>query len=177
LTGSISSFTRLSLNPAFQRQWHSLYKAVEQGTVRADWLSCYLAQQVPQTGIQYFSLDSSSWARPRARDPLPQAASRLDHAPVPPPRHRKPLELAGGPGGLAAVPLSPDCLGLSFTLAETSEQADPSTRAAKLAFDFCTVWLSCQEAENAWKITGVASRQAQNAKTALRVVKKQPTSV
>jgi hypothetical protein len=67
LTGAISSFPLLSLSPAFQRQWHSLYKAVERGAVRTDWLSCHLAQQVPQTGIQYFSLDSSSWARPRAR--------------------------------------------------------------------------------------------------------------
>jgi hypothetical protein len=67
LTGSLSSFPLLSLSKAFQRQWHSLYKAVERGTVEDEWLSGYLSQQVPQTGIQYYSLDSSAWARPRAQ--------------------------------------------------------------------------------------------------------------
>ena len=57
----------LSLSKAFQRQWHSLYKAVERGTVDDEWLSRHLAQQVPQEGIQYFSLDGSAWPRPRAR--------------------------------------------------------------------------------------------------------------
>jgi len=67
LTGSLSSFPLLSLSKAFRRQWHSLYKAVERGTVKDGWLSRYLAQQVPQAAIQYYSLDSSAWARPRAR--------------------------------------------------------------------------------------------------------------
>jgi hypothetical protein len=44
-----------------------LYKAVERGTVKDKWLSHHLAQQVPRAGIQYYSLDSSAWARPRAR--------------------------------------------------------------------------------------------------------------
>ncbi len=67
LTGALTSFPMLSLSKAFQRQWHSLYKAVERGTVDDEWLSRHLAQQVPQEGIQYFSLDGSSWPRPRAR--------------------------------------------------------------------------------------------------------------
>ncbi len=67
LTGSLSSFPLLSLSKAFQRQWHSLYKAVERGTVKDEWLSRRLAQQVPKDGIQYYSLDGSAWARPRAR--------------------------------------------------------------------------------------------------------------
>ena len=67
LTGAISSFPLLSLSKAFRRQWHSLYKGVERGTVIDEWLSYYLAKQVPQEGIQYYSLDSSAWARPRAR--------------------------------------------------------------------------------------------------------------
>jgi hypothetical protein len=33
----------------------------------AEWLSHYLAQQVPQEGVQYYSLDSSAWPRPRAQ--------------------------------------------------------------------------------------------------------------
>ena len=67
LTGTLSSFPLLSLSKVFRRQWHSLYKAVERGTVRAEWLSHHLTRQVPQSGIQYYSLDSSAWARPRAR--------------------------------------------------------------------------------------------------------------
>ncbi|MHC4537560.1 MAG: transposase [Planctomycetota bacterium] len=67
LTGALSSFPLLSLSKAFRRQWHSLYKAVERGTVIDEWLSYYLAKQVPQDGIQYYSLDSSAWPRPRAR--------------------------------------------------------------------------------------------------------------
>ena len=67
LTGGLSSFPMLSLSKTFQRQWHSLYKAVERGAVADKWLSRHLAQQVPQEGIQYFSLDGSAWPRPRAR--------------------------------------------------------------------------------------------------------------
>jgi len=67
MTGSLSSFPLLSLSKAFQRQWHSLYKAVERGTVMDEWLSLHLSRQVPQGGIQYYSLDSSAWARPRAQ--------------------------------------------------------------------------------------------------------------
>jgi len=67
LTGAISSFPQLSLSKVFHRQWHSLYKALERGTMDERWLSRYLAQQVPQQGIQYFSLDGTAWPRPRAR--------------------------------------------------------------------------------------------------------------
>jgi hypothetical protein len=67
ITGSLSSFPLLSLSKVFRRQWHSLYKAVERGTVKDEWLSYYLAGQVPSRGIQYYSLDSTAWARPRAR--------------------------------------------------------------------------------------------------------------
>ena len=67
LTGAISSFPMLSLCQSFQRQWHSLYKAVERGTIEEGWLSRHLAQQVPAEGIQYYALDGSAWPRPRAR--------------------------------------------------------------------------------------------------------------
>ena len=67
MTGAISSFPLLSLSKSFQRQWHSLYKAMERGTIEAEWLSHHLAQQVPKAGIQYFSLDGTAWPRPRAR--------------------------------------------------------------------------------------------------------------
>jgi hypothetical protein len=67
LTGAFSSFPMLSLSKGFQRQWHSLYKAVERGTIDDEWMSHYLAQQAEQEGIQYYSLDGSAWPRPRAR--------------------------------------------------------------------------------------------------------------
>jgi hypothetical protein len=67
LTGAISSFPLLSLSQNFQRQWPSLYKAMERGTLDEAWLSAHLAQQVPQAGIQYFALDGTAWPRPSAR--------------------------------------------------------------------------------------------------------------
>jgi hypothetical protein len=67
LTGGFSSFPLLSLTRVFRRQWHSLYKALERGRVDKAWLSHHLAQQVPKAGIQYYSLDSTAWPRPRAR--------------------------------------------------------------------------------------------------------------
>jgi hypothetical protein len=57
----------LSLIPGFKREWHSLYKALEEGRLHEDWLLSYLAQQVPDRGIQYFALDGTAWARPYAR--------------------------------------------------------------------------------------------------------------
>ena len=67
LTGAPASFPMLSLNQVFRRQWHSLYKAVERGSLDTTWLGRYLAQAVPQEGVQCFSLDGSAWPRPRAR--------------------------------------------------------------------------------------------------------------
>ena len=67
LTGAITSFPQLSLSKNIQRQWHSLYKAMERGTLEEKRLSHHLAQQVPQEGIQYFSQDSTAWPRPRAQ--------------------------------------------------------------------------------------------------------------
>ena len=67
LSGEISSFPRLSLSPQFQRQWHSLYKALEKGQIDQMWLAEYLAKQVPQTGICHFALDGTVWPRPRGR--------------------------------------------------------------------------------------------------------------
>ncbi len=67
MTGSLSSFPLLSLSPVFQRQWHSLYKAVERGRLDTQWLGQHLAHQVPAFGIQYYALDGSAWPRPRAQ--------------------------------------------------------------------------------------------------------------
>ena len=67
LQGMKSSFPWLSLSGVFRRKWHSLYKALEQGEIDANWLTKYLAQQVPQAGICHFSLDGTGWSRSRAR--------------------------------------------------------------------------------------------------------------
>ncbi|HSG45360.1 MAG TPA: hypothetical protein VLA72_19620, partial [Anaerolineales bacterium] len=48
-----------------------------------------------------------------------------------------------------------------------ASEVDPTTCAAELTADFCPVWLTCPETQNAWKITWMAQGQAQNAKTAL----------
>ena len=67
LHGELKSFPVLSLSKVFQRKWHSLYKALEQGEIDDNWLTSYLAQQVSPTGISNFSLDGTGWPRPRAR--------------------------------------------------------------------------------------------------------------
>ena len=67
ITGSLSSFPVLSLFKGFQRQWHSLYKAVERGKVNDEWLSYRLSRQIPQKGVQHYALDETAWPRPSAR--------------------------------------------------------------------------------------------------------------
>jgi hypothetical protein len=67
LNGHFVAFPLLSLATTHRRKWHSLYKAVEQGSLDVAWLSSFLAQQVPRKGVQYFSLDGTAWPRPRAR--------------------------------------------------------------------------------------------------------------
>ena len=67
LASPVTSFAMLSLDPRFRRQWHSLYKALEKGELDEAWLTTYLARQVPCTGVQFFSLDGTTWPRPRAR--------------------------------------------------------------------------------------------------------------
>jgi hypothetical protein len=65
--GPVSSFTMLSQSSRFQRQWPSLYAAVEDGELDRVWLRTYLARLVPQQGLQVFPLDGSPWPRPRSR--------------------------------------------------------------------------------------------------------------
>lgn len=56
----------LSCSTTFTRSWHSAYAAVERGEQDWIWLRSYLAKQVPQKGIQCFSLDGTAWPRPEA---------------------------------------------------------------------------------------------------------------
>ena len=67
ITGSLSSFPMLSLSKGFQRQWHSLYKAVGRGEVKDEWISQSLSRRIPQEGIQHYALDGTAWPRPSAR--------------------------------------------------------------------------------------------------------------
>jgi hypothetical protein len=65
--GTFASFAYLSQSERFQRQWPSLYAAVEDGQVDAPLLRKLLVSQVPQKGICVFPLDGSCWARPHSR--------------------------------------------------------------------------------------------------------------
>jgi hypothetical protein len=65
--GSVSSFAMLSQSSRFQREWSSLYAAVEDGELDRQWLRTYLARQVPQQGVCVFPIDGSPWPRPRSR--------------------------------------------------------------------------------------------------------------
>jgi hypothetical protein len=67
LGGTFTSFAYLSQSERFQRKWPSLYAAVEDGQVDTQALCQLLVEQLPQTGICVFPLDSTSWSRPRSR--------------------------------------------------------------------------------------------------------------
>ncbi len=64
--GPVTSFPMLSLNPAFQRRWPSLYDAVEEGRIDAQALFSILVEQIPTEGICFYSLDTWPYPRPRA---------------------------------------------------------------------------------------------------------------
>jgi hypothetical protein len=66
LRDQITSFPMLSCSAAFNRRWHSAYAALERGDQDQDWLRTFLARQVPETKIQFFSLDCTVWPRPEA---------------------------------------------------------------------------------------------------------------
>lgn len=65
--GTSASFAYPSQGERFQRQWLSLYAAVEDGQIDTAALCQLLVKQLPQKGIRVFPLDSSSWPRPRSR--------------------------------------------------------------------------------------------------------------
>jgi hypothetical protein len=66
LKDQIASFPMLSCSAAFRRRWQSAYAALERGQQDQEWIRNYLAKQVPEIGIQFFSLDITAWARPQA---------------------------------------------------------------------------------------------------------------
>ena len=64
LSGPVRSFAELSLNPAFRRQWPSLYAAIEDGQLDIEALRKLLAEMLPQEGVLVFPIDASLWPRP-----------------------------------------------------------------------------------------------------------------
>ena len=64
--GKVPSFPWLALAGCFERQWPSLYDAVEQGGQDVTDLGQFLMTQVPTAGIQFWSLDGTAWPRPQA---------------------------------------------------------------------------------------------------------------
>jgi len=63
----IRSLPELSLAPVYQREWHSVYAALENGKQDVAWLRPYLCAQVPDQAVSVFALDSSVWCHPGAR--------------------------------------------------------------------------------------------------------------
>jgi hypothetical protein len=64
--GKVPSFPWLALAGCFERQWSSLYDAIEQGDQDVTSLGQFLMAQVPPGGIQFWSLDGTAWPRPQA---------------------------------------------------------------------------------------------------------------
>lgn len=67
LSPPVHSFPELSLGPAMERQWHSLYKALEQGEQDEKAFTEMLFRALPPTLIRLHALDESAWPRPDAR--------------------------------------------------------------------------------------------------------------
>jgi hypothetical protein len=87
--GKVPSFPWLALAGCFQRQWPSLYDAIEAGEQDVAGLRQFLVGQVPGSGVQFWSLDQTAWPRAQART-LPerryvyQPGSNLNGQPVVP---------------------------------------------------------------------------------------------
>lgn len=67
LSRFIRSFPELSLSPVFRREWPSAYAAIEEGQQDREWLEEYFMAQIPQQGMQVFSLDDTAWPHTAAR--------------------------------------------------------------------------------------------------------------
>lgn len=66
LSPPVRSFPELSLTPTMERQWHSLYKALEEGEQDTEALSSLLFGQLPTRLVRVYALDESAWPRPDA---------------------------------------------------------------------------------------------------------------
>jgi len=66
LKGPMPSFPMLALSLFCQRQWPSLYQAIEEGQIDLPWLRAFLAQHVPAQGVCCYALDGVAWPRSQA---------------------------------------------------------------------------------------------------------------
>lgn len=85
--GKVASFPWLSTAGCFQRQWPSLYDAIEAGSQDVVRLRALLLDQVPGEGVQFWSLDKTAWPRAQAqtlpeREYVYQPGSNLNGKPV-----------------------------------------------------------------------------------------------
>jgi hypothetical protein len=67
LSTGVQSFPELSQSPVFQRQWSSVYTAIERGRIDADWLRAYLIKRLVPPNTTVWALDTSVWPRSRTR--------------------------------------------------------------------------------------------------------------
>lgn len=67
MVGPVDAFPWLSTSPTCQRQWPSLYQAVEEGQIDRTWLRAYLAGLVRGEGVCHWALDCTSWLRTHGR--------------------------------------------------------------------------------------------------------------
>ena len=65
--GKVASFPWLSTAGCFQRQWPSLYDAIEEGKQEVAGMRRFLMGQVAGDSLQFWSLDKTAWPRPQAR--------------------------------------------------------------------------------------------------------------
>jgi DDE superfamily endonuclease len=80
------SLPELSLSPFFERQWPSVYEALEDGRisieqVRAIWVSVLLADRAEHEAI-WIAVDSSNLARPEARTSADRTIIHLPNLPL-----------------------------------------------------------------------------------------------
>lgn len=67
LSGKIGCFAELSQVGVFRRQWSSAYQAIKEGEISDYWLERTYIEQIPQSGIHVFPLDTTVCAHPKAR--------------------------------------------------------------------------------------------------------------
>lgn len=123
-----TSFVELSLSPCFQREWHSLYKAMQNGGVDRDALQKLLAKYAPKpTECLVLAVDASSIPRPcskTARDRTYVHASNL-------PEGSKPVVAGWQFSALVVVPEVPSSWTYTLDNQRIPSEKTPSEVAAQ----------------------------------------------
>ncbi|HVB72745.1 MAG TPA: NF041680 family putative transposase [Ktedonobacteraceae bacterium] len=143
------SLIELSLSPLFQRQWPSLYEALEDGRIERSKLRKLLASYAPwpaEGGRVWMGVDASSIARPEAdtsRDRTPIYVPNL-------PQSSKPMTLGWQFSTLVILPEQPG----SGTYILDSQRIESSQTAAQVAAQQLAAILPLLP----WRVTLVADR-------------------